>query len=118
MSYHLVFTAIRGPEKQRSRGFRGNFGALGLLEKGHLVETDRAGLVGGYVGQTALKTQAVVQQALACALCDEAYALARRQRNGFGHEAVDTVLKMMEDHREQLDCHCGGLLRAHEDILE
>ena len=79
---------------------------LGVLEKGHLIETDRAGLVAGYVGQTALKTKAVVAEALDGVLfIDEAYSLVARSEgtnDSFGLEAVDALLKEMEDNRDRL----------------
>ncbi len=79
------------------------FNALGILERGHIVETDRQGLVAGYVGQTAGKTAKVIEQALGGMLfIDEAYALTQTtssQRGDFGDEVIQTLLKRMEDHR-------------------
>ena len=77
--------------------------SLGILSKGQLVEVDRSGLVAGYVGQTAIKTQKVIEKALGGVLfIDEAYALNGRSENDFGQEAIDTILKAMEDHRDDL----------------
>ena len=76
---------------------------LGVVSKGHLVETERADLVAGYVGQTAAKTKAVLESALGgTVLIDEAYALARGGENDFGREAIDTLVKFMEDHRSRI----------------
>src|SRR5690606_39926589 len=77
---------------------------IGVLKSGHLVEVDRSDLVGGYVGQTALKTKAVIEEALGGVLfIDEAYALYRSgSTNDYGREAIEVLLKAMEDHREQL----------------
>ena len=76
---------------------------IGVLSKGQLVEVDRSGLVAGYVGQTALKTQEVIKSALGGVLfIDEAYSLASGGENDFGREAIETLLKAMEDHRDDL----------------
>ena len=77
--------------------------SLDILSKGQLVEVDRSGLVAGYVGQTALKTQKVIEKAMGGVLfIDEAYALNGKSENDFGQEAIDTILKAMEDHRDDL----------------
>jgi SpoVK/Ycf46/Vps4 family AAA+-type ATPase len=77
--------------------------AVGALPSGHLVETDRSGLVAAYVGQTALKVREVVEKAMGGVLfVDEAYSLARGGMNDFGAEALDALIKAMEDQRDKL----------------
>ena len=79
------------------------------MSKGHLVETDRSHLVAGYVGQTATRTRAVLESALGgTLLIDEAYALARGSEQDFGREAIDTLVKFMEDHRDDLAVIAAG----------
>lgn len=104
MSFHMVFTGSPGTGKTTvARLIAAIYRELGLLSKGTLIETDRAGLVAGYVGQTALKVKDVVDRAVGGVLfIDEAYSLAGGGSNDFGEEAIDTLVKMMEDHRENL----------------
>ena len=92
---------------------------LGFLSKGQLIETDRSGLVAGYVGQTAGKVTDVVNSALGGILfIDEAYALARKgMENDFGHEAIDTLVKLMEDHRDDLVVIVAGYTDEMHDFL-
>ena len=104
MSLHLVFTGNPGTGKtMMARMMARIYRSLDILSRGQLVEVDRSGLVAGYVGQTAIKTQKVIEKAMGGVLfIDEAYALNGRSENDFGQEAIDTILKAMEDHRDDL----------------
>ena len=105
LSYHLVFTGSPGTGKTTvARIVARIYKDLGILKKGHTVETDRSGLVANYVGQTATKTNAVVDSALNGVLfIDEAYALVpENASNDYGQEAIATLLKRMEDDRDKL----------------
>ena len=104
MSLHMVFSGNPGTGKTTiARLMARIYHSLGILSKGQLVEVDRSGLVAGYVGQTATKTAKVIESAMGGVLfIDEAYSLTSKSENDFGSESIDTILKAMEDHREDL----------------
>jgi Holliday junction resolvasome RuvABC ATP-dependent DNA helicase subunit len=120
VSHHLVFTGNPGTGKTTvARLLSQIYRAVGVVEKGQLVETDRSKLVAGFVGQTAIKTLETLQAALGgMLLIDEAYALARGGDNDFGREAIDTLVKFMEDHRDDLAIVAAGYTEEMGDFID
>ena len=119
MSMHMVFMGNPGTGKTTvARLIGGLYNAIGALSKGQLIEVDRSGLVAGYVGQTAIKTQEVITSALGGVLfIDEAYSLSSGGENDFGRECIETLLKAMEDHRDDLVVIAAGYTEPMEKFL-
>jgi SpoVK/Ycf46/Vps4 family AAA+-type ATPase len=120
ISRHLVFYGNPGTGKTTiARLLAQVYRSLKILSRGHLIETDRAGLVAGFVGQTALKVKEVVKNSLGGVLfIDEAYALNPEGRGSdFGQEAVETLLKLMEDHRHELIVIVAGYTEQMDDFI-
>lgn len=120
ISLHLVFSGNPGTGKTTvARLLAKIYKQLGVTSSGQLIEVDRSGLVEGYVGQTATKTAAVIESALGGVLfIDEAYTLtANKGEKDFGQEAVDTLLKAMEDHRDNLIVIAAGYTELMEEFV-
>jgi len=120
ISYHLVFTGNPGTGKTTvARLVAGLYHRIGILPKGQLVETERSQLVAGYLGQTALKTADVIRQAMGGVLfIDEAYALVNDDQDTYGKEAIETILKAMEDHRDELVVIVAGYTELMHKFIE
>ena len=119
LSLHMVFSGNPGTGKTMiARLMARIYKSLGILSKGQLVEVDRSGLVAGYVGQTAIKTSEVIEKAKGGVLfIDEAYALTNRGGNDYGQEAVDTLLKAMEDNRDDLIVIVAGYIELMQEFV-
>lgn len=120
ISYHMVYTGNPGTGKTTvARLVAKIYKELGILSKGNLVETDRGGLVAGFVGQTALKVKDVVEEAIGGVLfIDEAYSLTRDNgSNDFGGEAIDALVKLMEDNRDNLVVIVAGYKKEMKQFL-
>jgi stage V sporulation protein K len=119
LALHMVFTGNPGTGKTMiARLMARVFKCLKILSKGTLLEVDRGGLVAGYVGQTAIKTKEAIDKAIGGVLfVDEAYALTSKGANDFGAEAVDTLLKAMEDNRDDLVVIVAGYTELMEEFV-
>ena len=119
MSLHLVFSGNPGTGKTTVARILGKlYKEIGILSTGQMIETDRSGLVAGYVGQTAIKTQKKIQEAMGGIMfIDEAYMLNQKDEN-FGQEAIDTILKAMEDHRDEFIVIVAGYTQLMKEFVE
>lgn len=120
LSYHCVFIGNPGTGKTTvARILASIYKELGLLKKGHLVETDRSGLIAEYVGQTAVKTNKIIDEALDGVLfIDEAYSLVSNSQSDYGKEAIATLLKRMEDDRGRLIVILAGYTQEMKEFID
>jgi stage V sporulation protein K len=120
MSLHMVFTGPPGVGKTVVAGTLGSiYAAVGMLRRGHVVQTDRESLVAGYIGQTAIKTLERCKEALNGILfIDEAYGLVQGGTSDFGQEAITTILKFMEDNRDRIVVIVAGYPEKMRQFLE
>merc|ERR1719456_2191610 len=118
-SLHMLFVGNPGTGKTTvARVVADLLNKMGMLRNGHLVEADRSSLVAGYCGQTALKTKAVVESAIGGVLfIDEAYALVQGERDSFGTEALDTLIRLVEEHRNDLVCIMAGYRNEMAELV-
>ena len=120
ITYHCVFTGNPGTGKTTvARILAEIYREMGIVKKGHLVETDRSGLIAEYVGQTAVKTNKIIDSALDGVLfIDEAYSLVQGGEKDYGREAIATLLKRMEDDRERLVVILAGYTKEMKDFID
>ena len=120
ITYHMVFKGNPGTGKTSvARIVAKIYKALGIISKGQLVEVTRSDLVQGYIGQTAIKTKEVIKNAIGGVLfIDEAYDLARKNENDFGQEAINTLLKLMEDYRSDLVVIAAGYSELIDNFID